>query len=799
VPEPDNTSFNELANGYITVDRNWLITSFNQKALRILGVDGRDLLGRHCREIFYNDTRFKAICSHLEPLTGRRGSNTIQLNLDMPDTGSGNAIRLIVITLPGQTGAMIGAIIGFAELSPSPAASRLALNSISEGVFTVNHLRRITSFNSAAEKITGWTEAEVLGQPCKAIFDSGICNPKCAIAESLLKNTAIADRMTYILARDGHSIPVKVSAAPLYDLRERVVGWVETFRDITTILQHELIIDAVADGVFSVDPEGRITSFNAAAEKITGWKEHEVLGKTCSIVFFSSTSAASCPLCISMRDKRSMIDHETFIIGKDGFSIPVSISTAPFLDHRGEIIGGVESFRDNTSRLQNALILDSVADGVFTVDRSWKITSFNQAAELITGWSRDYVLGRSCSEIFQSSICGRNCAIAESLYTGKAEANRSITIKTRSGRSLSVSISAAPLVDHEGNVVGGVETFRDLSVEVSLRQQLTRKYTFDQIISKSASMQRIFEIMPDIAISGSNVLILGESGTGKELIASALYHASHRKDGPFVTVNCGALPETLIESELFGYKAGAFTDARKDKIGRFAVAEGGTLFLDEIGDIPQSLQVKLLRVLQHKTYEPLGSNTPVKADVRIITATNRDLPQLVREGQFRDDLYYRLNVVNIQLPPLRRRIEDIPLLVEHFVKKFSAEKEKDIVGVSDRVISRLMRYSYPGNIRELENIIEYAFILCPGGYIQESHLPEHIGGDTTPEEPETGVTLPGMTLGEIERQAIFHALERNQWKKMITCRELQISKDTLRRKIDHYRLHNPSEPEDKEE
>jgi PAS domain S-box-containing protein len=799
VPEPDNTSFNELANGYVTVDRNWLITSFNQKALRILGIDGRDLIGRHCREIFYNDTRFKAICSQLDPLTKKRGSNSIQLNLGSPDARAGNAIHMMAITLPGPTGAITGAIIGLAELDQPLAAGRLALNSISEGVFTVNHIRRITSFNSAAEKITGWTEAEVLGQPCKIIFDSSICSPKCAIAESLLKNTAIADRMAYIVAKDGRSIPVKVSAAPLLDLRERVVGWVETFRDISTILQHELILDAVADGVFTVDPEGRITSFNTAAEKITGWKENEVLGKTCSMVFFSSTNVANCTLGISMREKRSIIDHESFILGKDGFSIPVSISAAPFLDHRGEIIGGVESFRDNTSNLQNALILDSVADGVFTVDRSWKITSFNQAAELITGWSRNYAIGRNCSEIFQSSICGRNCAIAESLYTGKAEANRSIIIKTRSGRSLSVSISAAPLVDHEGNVVGGVETFRDLSVEVSLRQQLTRKYTFDQIISKSPAMQRIFEIMPDIARSGSNVLILGESGTGKELIASALYHASNRKDAPFVTVNCGALPETLLESELFGYKAGAFTDARKDKEGRFAAAEGGTLFLDEIGDIPQSLQVKLLRVLQQKTYEPLGSNTPVKADVRIITATNRDLPALVREGQFRDDLYYRLNVVNIQLPPLRQRVEDIPLLVEHFVKKFNAEKEKDIVGVSDRVITRLMRYSYPGNIRELENIIEYAFILCPSGYIQESHLPEHIGSGTATEEPETGMISPGMTLEEIERQAIFQSLERHQWKKMITCRELEISKDTLRRKIDHYRLHNPAEPHDNEE
>ena len=798
MPETDLTIYDDIESGYVTVDGNWCITSFNSKACDILGIDGKDILGRHCREIFYNDKRFSAICSQLEPLTRKKGSNSVQLNLGSPTPGKKNAISLRVITLPGQNGMMIGAIISFADLSEPLAASRLALNSIAEGVFTVDHTRRITSFNSAAEKITGWSEADVIGKPCKSIFHSSICHSTCAIAESILKNTAITDRMAYILSKDGHSIPVKVSAAPLVDLSDRIVGWVETFRDITASLQHEMILDAVADGVFTVDPEGRITSFNAAAERITGWKGSEVLGKICSVVFCSSPSVTSCALGVSMREKRTIVDYETFIIGKDGFSIPVSISAAPFLDHRNEILGGVETFRDNTFRLQNELILDSVADGVFTVDRNWTITSFNLAAELITGWSRENAVGRNCSEVFQSSICGRNCAIAESLYTGKAVSNRSITIKTRNGRSQSVSISAAPLVDHEGNVVGGVETFRDLSVEISLRQQLSRRYTFEQIISKSPAMQRLFEIMPDIARSESNVLILGESGTGKELIASALYHASNRKDGPFITVNCGALPDTLLESELFGYKAGAFTDAKKDKVGRFAAAEGGTLFLDEIGDIPQSLQVKLLRVLQQKTYEPLGSNIPVKADVRIIAATNRDLPQLVREGRFRDDLYYRLNVVNIFLPPLRERIEDIPLLVEHFIKKFSAEKGEDLVGVSAQVIARLMRYSYHGNIRELENIIEYAFILCPGGYIQESHLPEHIGTRTSLEAPEPCGLTPGMTLEDIERQAIYQSLERNQWKRMLTCRELQISKDTLRRKIEHYDLHNPAEPRERE-
>lgn len=313
------------------------------------------------------------------------------------------------------------------------------------------------------------------------------------------------------------------------------------------------------------------------------------------------------------------------------------------------------------------------------------------------------------------------------------------------------------------------------------------------MVSKSPAMQRMFQIMPDISKSESNVLILGESGTGKELVASAIFHASARNDQPFIVVNCGALPDTLLESELFGYKAGAFTDARKDKLGRFAAAEGGTIFLDEIGDIPQSLQVKLLRVLQQKVYEPLGSNSPIQADVRIIAATNKNLLEQVQKGEFRDDLYYRLNVVNILLPPLRERLEDIPLLIEHFVKKFRAEKQKDIVGVSDEVVTLLMKYDYPGNIRELENIIEYGFILCPGGFIQLGHLPETFGEQDQQLDSPLLSAYEGQSLEKIEKSAIHLSLQRNKWKKMLTCRELGISKDTLRRKIERYSLVNPLE------
>ncbi|MCL1979992.1 MAG: sigma 54-interacting transcriptional regulator [Proteobacteria bacterium] len=444
--------------------------------------------------------------------------------------------------------------------------------------------------------------------------------------------------------------------------------------------------------------------------------------------------------------------------------------------------------------MREKLILSSIADGVFTVDRDWKITSFNRAAEEITGWSQEEAMGKSCADVFHSSICGKNCAIAESLYTGVPVVNRSVTIRKSHGDQVPISVSAAPLTDHEGNIVGGVETFRDLTAITTLRQQLSQKYTFDAIISKAPAMLRLFSILPEIARSPSTVLVLGESGTGKELIAHAIYHSSERADKPFIVVNCAALPETLLESELFGYKAGAFTDARKDKIGRFAAAEGGTLFLDEIGDLPGSVQVKLLRVLQEKVYEPLGSNVPVKADVRIITATNRDLEALVGEGSFRNDLFYRLNVVKIILPPLRERKEDIPLLIDRFIKKYNAQQGKDIVGISSAALSLLMRYDYPGNIRELVNIVEYSFILCDGGYIQPQHLPDPFAARNDTLSSSRSDAGP-QSLEDIEKQAILLSLERNRWRKMATCRELGISKDTLRRKIGRYGIASQTQGE----
>jgi sigma-54 dependent transcriptional regulator, acetoin dehydrogenase operon transcriptional activator AcoR len=440
------------------------------------------------------------------------------------------------------------------------------------------------------------------------------------------------------------------------------------------------------------------------------------------------------------------------------------------------------------NKIHTDVILDSIADGVFSVDSNWHITSFNRAAEIITGVLKDEAIGSTCRDVFHSNICDSNCILKQSVRDDQPITNRSIYIINANGDKVPISISAAPLKDADGKTVGGIETFRDLSEITELRKQLEKKYTFQDIISKNNSIQKVFEILPDIAVSDSTVLIQGDSGTGKELFAQAVHNLSHREKSQIVVVNCGALPDTLLESELFGYKAGAFTDAKKDKPGRFAMAEGGTIFLDEIGDISPALQVRLLRVLQERTYEPLGANESVKADIRIIAATNKDLRRLVAKGKFRQDLFYRLNVVSIKLPPLKERKEDIPLLINQFINRFNKLKKKNIEDVSDEVLTILMNHDFPGNIRELENIIEYSFILCRDHTIQISHLPEQFQKKFIDLSDKPSM---GLTLAVIQKRALEQALIRNNWKRMATARELNIDKGTLRRMIERLEIREP--------
>jgi PAS domain S-box-containing protein len=440
--------------------------------------------------------------------------------------------------------------------------------------------------------------------------------------------------------------------------------------------------------------------------------------------------------------------------------------------------------------LQNKtqIILDSIADGVFTVDSDFQITSFNRAAEKITGITREEAFGRHCWEVFRASICEKQCSLRETMETGRPILNQSLFIVNLKGDRIPVSISTALLRDKEGLVIGGVETFRDLSMVEELRKELAGRHSFLDIISKNKEMQRLFRMIETVSETDTTVLVVGESGTGKELFARAIHSLSARRKGPIVVINCGSLPDTLLESELFGYEKGAHSTAFKDKPGRLALAKGGTLFLDEIGDISPALQVRLLRVLQDRVYEPLGSTKSEVADVRIVTATNKNLEDLVKEGLFRQDLYYRINVVRLVIPPLRDRREDIPLLMDHFLKKFNRIGGKEIQGFAPEVLPILMSHPFSGNVRELENIIEYATVVCKDSLIRIRHLPDSIkqGHETISAKPSM---TPGLSWDEMERSYLYEALKQNNWNRRVTAARIGIHPSTLWRRMKRLNMH----------
>jgi PAS domain S-box-containing protein len=441
-------------------------------------------------------------------------------------------------------------------------------------------------------------------------------------------------------------------------------------------------------------------------------------------------------------------------------------------------VGRLLKSRESLSSLTVA-ILESITDGVFTVDSQWRVTYFNKAAEEITGTSREEAIGRRCSEVFKSSMCENHCALGQTLSSGKPIVCRSGFIINAHGERVPVSVSTAVLRDEEGNVIGGAETFRDMTELEALRKEIKGKYTIGDLVSHSAAMRPIFELVPPISASRSTALIQGETGTGKELLARAIHGMDPDPQKPFIAVNCAALPDSLLESELFGYRKGAFTGALADKPGRFALAGNGTLFLDEVGEISPSLQVKLLRVLQERTYEPLGGTKSEVSNARIICATNRSLASLVESGEFRQDLYYRINVITLKLPPLRDRKDDIPLLSMTFIHKFNNIQQRNILGITAEAYSYLTAYDWPGNVRELQNIIERAFIVCSGKYIGVNHLPLQLRGMAS--EPARGTMRNIKDAAEV--QSIITALTECGYNKAKAARVLGIHKTTLFRKM----------------
>ncbi|MFA4943423.1 MAG: sigma 54-interacting transcriptional regulator [Lentisphaeria bacterium] len=440
-------------------------------------------------------------------------------------------------------------------------------------------------------------------------------------------------------------------------------------------------------------------------------------------------------------------------------------------------------------------ILESISDGVFTVDAAWRITSFNRAAERITGIRRQDAIGKPCAEVFRASLCEANCALRHTLATGRPVVGKNCFIVNAHGDAIPISVSTAVLRDATGHVIGGAETFRDLSEVEALRRELTGRGQPGGLVSRSPAMRQVLEMLPALATSPTTVLIQGETGTGKELLARAIHEMGPRASHPFVAVNCGALPDTLLESELFGYKKGAFTGAGQDKPGRFVQAGEGTLFLDEIGEVSPALQVRLLRVLQTRIVEPLGATRGVPLRARILAATNRDLAELVRKGHFRQDLFYRIHVLRLNLPPLRQRPEDLPALVAHFVARFNHLQQRGIQGVTPESMALLLAHDWPGNVRELENVVERAFILCSGPWIEPRHLPEELRHAAAPPPAAAAAAAPklGTARRAAEEQAIRAALAATHGNRQAAAASLGLHKTTLFRRMKALGIQPPAE------
>jgi PAS domain S-box-containing protein len=439
-------------------------------------------------------------------------------------------------------------------------------------------------------------------------------------------------------------------------------------------------------------------------------------------------------------------------------------------------------------------VIDTMMDGLMVVDPEGVIISINKAMEIITGYSKDELVGQSCSILDCDACFGtraeghdKYCALFKEGHVSR----RKCTLRKKDGRPIYVNKNAAVLKDSDGRVIGGVETLTDLTEVVSkervisrLRRELSGEDGFHGILGKSSAIRRVFDLISSSAQSEAPVVIYGESGTGKELVAAAIHKLGPRQKAPLIKVNCAALSESLLESELFGHVKGAFTGADRSRMGRFEAANGGDIFLDEIGDLPLSTQVKLLRVLQEKEIEKVGDHRPISIDVRILAATNKDLNRLMEEGRFREDLYYRIGVIPIILPPLQERREDIPLLVETFINRICLKTDKPITGMSKEALDLLFRYDWPGNVRELINVIEYSFVLCHEGEIMPNHLPARITGKQPQVTPKR--RAPKSQSDDEERKRVLQALEATGGNQSKAAEILGISRVTLWKRLKTY-------------
>lgn len=549
------------------------------------------------------------------------------------------------------------------------------------------------------------------------------------------------------------------------------------------------------DGVIVLSPDRVILSATLQAERL--FRRRLEPGQT--LVFADLVAESHLPLL-------NQAFQEALTAGVMRTNLPVEIrlghdrtalvkcSLAPLCHQHQEAMGAVLTFHQEVMERSwpecglgapADAVLESLDQGLFIVNQRRAILAFNRRAQEITGFGRDEVLGRYCWEILQADCCKSNCFLQATLEDGVSRLNQAVRIRHKGGRWLKLRISTTAIKNHRDAIVGGLETFSSLEAAHPHGEEAPPLPPRLEIIGQSPAMRRLLNLLPDVAASDATVILEGESGTGKDLLAQAIHRQSPRARGPFVAFSCSALVESLIESELFGHVKGAFTGAIAHKVGRFELAQGGTLFLDEIGDLKPELQAKLLRVLEARVFERVGSTRAIPLEARIIAATSRNLPQEVRRGRFRMDLLYRLRTVPFTLPPLRERPEDIPLLVNHCLAKLNQKYAKQVRGVDPKVMSLFQHYPWPGNIRELERVLEYAFVFVKGAVITQDLLPEleapRLRAANLAPTPD-----PRRLTGE--GRSIQKALAKARGRRDLAARLLGISRTSLWRKMKIYGL-----------
>lgn len=554
------------------------------------------------------------------------------------------------------------------------------------------------------------------------------------------------------------------------------------------------ILDELNIGAFMVGPHRRVESLNLSAQAMIGVRGSDAIGRDCREVFLGVPCLVSCPF----KGRQDSKEPEPIIRlpGEGDESYLVTRIAAPVYGADRQVVGCLTILQDHApiadlvNRIHHEerslkLILDNLEVGIFTVDLGGVVTFFNTTAEKISGFSRQEVLGRPCAAIFRVGPAAEWDLLRETIASDSPRSGIESRILSREGVTVPIRATYIPLRNEKGIAVGGLATFSDLTLVHQLSQAIQDRYTFHDMVGKSPAMQRIFENVQVVAKTDATVLIEGPTGTGKGVLAKVIHAASRRSDKPFVKVNCAAIPDTLLESEMFGYVKGAFTGAVQDRGGRFQAADGGTIFLDEIGDLPLALQAKLLRVIEEKVFFRLGTSQTTQVDVRIISASNQRLDRLVARKRFREDLYYRLNVFRIELPSLKDRPADLPLLIGHVLRRLCSSKGVAPPEISEKAMQVLLNYTYPGNIRELENILEHALILCSESALRRKHLPDYLR--QRPSAPGTR-SEKSEASGSSERTRILAALSRHAGNRALAARSLKMDRSTLWRKMKKYQI-----------